>query len=79
MIGVSARHHLMGSSRPINRTQGLIQAHNHFYLIQRPNLDSLFSRVLLRRPSLEAENLQCPVAIFNVINGHARRNIKVHV
>jgi hypothetical protein len=78
MIGVSARDHLMGSSRPINRTRGFLQAHNPFYLIQRHNLESLSSRVLLRRPSLEAESLQYSVVTFNVINGHARRDIKTH-
>jgi hypothetical protein len=78
MIGVSARDHLMDSSRPINRTRWFLQAHNPFYIIQRSNLKSLSSRVLLRRPSFETMSLQCPVVIFNVINGHARRDIKTH-
>jgi hypothetical protein len=71
MIGVSARDHLMGSSMPINRTRGLLQAHNPFYLTQMPNLENLSTRVLLRKPSLEAVSLQCSVVIFNVINDHA--------
>jgi hypothetical protein len=78
MIGVSARDHLMDSTRPINRTRGLLQPHNPFYLIQRSNLESLSSRVLLRRPSLEPRSLQCPVVTFNTINGLARRDIKRH-
>jgi hypothetical protein len=78
MIGVSARDYLMGLSRFINRTQGLLQDHNLFYLVQRPKLGSLSSKVLLRRLSLEARSLQCPVVTFNVINDHTRRDIKAH-
>jgi hypothetical protein len=66
MIGFPTRHRLMGLSRPIPRTRGLLEAHNSFLAatkahFQEPNFEGSISKVQPWKPNLD---------VFNTLSRH---------